>query len=370
MNRIAKGLIHPLRAARYVMRKARFRMGYAPPVQSINVQPTMACNLKCRMCMQHLLLDRKSEYFRVMLKMDHLVRLLDDLGELRPAITLIGGEPMMHPQIREMVTEIKRRNLPLSIQTNGLRLAENADFFIASGVDHISVSLDGNQEINDANRGNGTFDRAVAGIEALLKIRQERNGQSRIGIVATVSDLTYARLSDVADLALSLGVHSVVVSHLTFYNEPETKAQVEESRRRLRKCLGEKLEESVSVFDKYRDCPIGKIDALVLVEQLAIMHEKLNGNIAFSTTPGYPDEEVVRYYTDPYYRRPSRNPCNCVYQTITLASTGDFVQCLGQDYGNIEQRRFKDVWNGPASRRFRREVYFGGRFPVCERCCC
>lgn len=57
---------------------------------------------------------------------------------------LTGGEPLLHPQIDEMVSQIKK--IPgvrsVSLTTNAVMLAQHAKQLKKAGIDSINVSLD------------------------------------------------------------------------------------------------------------------------------------------------------------------------------------------------------------------------------------
>jgi AdoMet-dependent heme synthase len=86
-----------------------------------------------------------------------------------------GGEPFLHPEIRQLV-DLALRIAPLTIVTNGLlfdepTLAWVLDTFESSRYSFdLRVSLDGtSREENDPVRGKGTFEQIVATIQQLAR---------------------------------------------------------------------------------------------------------------------------------------------------------------------------------------------------------
>lgn len=56
---------------------------------------------------------------------------------------LTGGEPLLHPQIDEMVSQIKKIPVSgVSLTTNAVLLAQHANQLKEAGIDSINVSLD------------------------------------------------------------------------------------------------------------------------------------------------------------------------------------------------------------------------------------
>ena len=86
-----------------------------------------------------------------------------------------GGEPFLHPDIRELITMTLEQG-PLNILTNGILIDEEMaiwlgeTFLTARYSLDLRVSLDGSTAAdNDKVRGKGTFNRIIAGIERLAR---------------------------------------------------------------------------------------------------------------------------------------------------------------------------------------------------------
>ncbi len=86
-----------------------------------------------------------------------------------------GGEPFLHPEIREMI-ELTLEHGPLTVLTNGILIdQEMADWLAETFRESrysfdLRVSLDGTTKSeNDALRGRGSFEKIIASIERLHK---------------------------------------------------------------------------------------------------------------------------------------------------------------------------------------------------------
>lgn len=100
------------------------------------VEPTSACNLKCRMCPQREYgvgnAYMPAELYSKTLGYPYIKKL-----------ELSGwGEPFLHPQIINMAREAKARGLTVVATTNGT-MRERMLGAYEAGLDHISVSLEG-----------------------------------------------------------------------------------------------------------------------------------------------------------------------------------------------------------------------------------
>jgi Radical SAM superfamily/4Fe-4S single cluster domain len=108
------------------------------------IETNRNCNIQCRLCYT---LDRSS--VKTLAEIEEEIELALKKRNLQ-TITLLGGEPTLHPQLPEVVASIKRRNLKCQILTNGLVfLDDDEDKLLsrlrASGVDRILLHVDSGQ---------------------------------------------------------------------------------------------------------------------------------------------------------------------------------------------------------------------------------
>ena len=140
-----------------------------PRPYTMSIFPTFACNFKCRYCIQAVPQEeRKNTCNRIMLSLDTYKKLIDDLiqmGEPIPALHFGGhGEPLLHPDIIEMVRYAKEKNAAkmVDIVTNGVLLhREMADGLIAAGVDRLRISIQGLEAQRYKEMCNATVDLAA-----------------------------------------------------------------------------------------------------------------------------------------------------------------------------------------------------------------
>ncbi|MDI6732734.1 MAG: radical SAM protein [Planctomycetota bacterium] len=115
-------------------------MDYQYP-RSFNIEPTSHCNLKCVMCPRQRP-HKKDGY----MKMDLFRKIVDEtLGYGPRSIVLYkDGEPLLHPEIIEMVRYIKQVNPAhnILISTNGLLLTEKlSQALIQNRLDQLHFSI-------------------------------------------------------------------------------------------------------------------------------------------------------------------------------------------------------------------------------------
>ena len=125
---------------------------------------TRACNLKCVHCYNDSGACKADDE----LSTDEAKGVLDDLVQFGvPSVLFSGGEPLMRPDLFELIGYAVERGMRAVISTNGTCITdEMAKRIKHHGVSYVGISLDGIGQVNDRFRGvSGAFERAVAGIK-------------------------------------------------------------------------------------------------------------------------------------------------------------------------------------------------------------
>ena len=134
-----------------------------PPLSTLYMYIAGACNLACHHCWISPHFDPAAASGRFL----PLELACKAVVQGKPlglsSVKLTGGEPMLHPRFREIVSFLADAGLGITIETNGTLLNESlASFLREMGVGCISVSLDGaDATTHEALRGvPGSFHRA------------------------------------------------------------------------------------------------------------------------------------------------------------------------------------------------------------------
>jgi MoaA/NifB/PqqE/SkfB family radical SAM enzyme len=112
-----------------------FKGAYRPV--AAHLVPTRRCNLSCTYCNEFDAVSEPVPTLEVLRRVDRLAALGTGV------ITLSGGEPLLHPDLDEIVVRIRRHGLIATLITNGylLSVARIARLNRA-GLDHLQLSID------------------------------------------------------------------------------------------------------------------------------------------------------------------------------------------------------------------------------------
>jgi hopanoid biosynthesis associated radical SAM protein HpnH len=125
------------------------------------VDPLYRCNLACAGCGK---IQYPEETLKKVLSVDQVLKAIDECGV--PMVNIAGGEPLIHPQIKEMVEAIVARKKFLYVCTNALLLKRKLDLFTPSEYLTFTVHMDGIKEHHDSSVCRpGTYDTAIEGIK-------------------------------------------------------------------------------------------------------------------------------------------------------------------------------------------------------------
>jgi len=139
----------------------------APPLRLVFWETTQACNLACKHCRASAVSWRDPDE----LNFEEACAMMDGMLALgRPVLVFSGGEPLMRPDIFELMAQARKRGLPFALSTNGTLLTDAISDRVAAAMPHrVSISLDGaDAATHDGFRqASGAFEASLQGIRRL-----------------------------------------------------------------------------------------------------------------------------------------------------------------------------------------------------------
>ncbi|MFO0829901.1 MAG: adenosyl-hopene transferase HpnH [Phycisphaerales bacterium] len=151
--------------ATYVL-KQRLRGNRRYPLV-LMLEPLFRCNLACAGCGK---IQYPAHILKRQLTPEQCFKAVEECGA--PMVSIPGGEPLLHPQIKEIVEGLVARRKYIYLCTNALLLQEKleAGWFKPSKYLTFSVHMDGQEENHDfAVCREGTYAKAVAGIRLAVE---------------------------------------------------------------------------------------------------------------------------------------------------------------------------------------------------------
>jgi MoaA/NifB/PqqE/SkfB family radical SAM enzyme len=314
-------------------------VGAAPPGPlMVFVEVTRRCNLRCRHCDIWQTAARDPQLVARELAAAELLGVLRELRGLGLlAVDLFGGEPLLRPDLEEIVRGARALGLHVTVTTNGWLLdPARADALAAAGVSQVLVSLDGSHAaLHDGLRGRpGAFARAVAGLQHV----RLRAPAVHVGVDVVVSRANVDDLPALVDLVADLGLDTL--RFLPYH--------------------------ACYPFERFSDAAL---DALALapadVERLRgilpAVRARLRERDLVTNADAYLDGVV------PWFEgRPPDARCAAGVLVCDINAAGDVFGCypLEDPVGNVRAAPFAELWRREPLRRHRRRLRAG----ACDRC--
>ena len=262
------------------------------------IDPCNACNLRCPLCPTgNQTLQRPTK----MMNFDCFKSIIDQIQNYAIEVNLYNwGEPFLHPKIFDMIRYVQNANIGTTVSSHFNNITdEMIDQMIDSGLEHITVSLDGaSQDVYEVYRVRGKFDDAISALDRLQRRKKEK------------------------------GSHTPIVEW-QFIVMKHNEHQIHEA-----KAIAEKLG-----VEQFRLLSVGlPFDHL---DDLDLASQWISENPDFR---GYHPEAILKrgYLYD--------EPCFYPYRAITINPDGGVAPCCAVyhkkwDFGDVNNQSLSEIWN-------------------------
>ena len=317
------------------------------PVVVWNV--TRRCNLKCLHCYARATAGPAQDELSHQAALD-LLRDLKDFGA--PVVLFSGGEPLLRPDLFELVDRAVAHGMRAVISTNGTLISRDLAWRLKDlGLSYVGISLDGAAAVHDRFRGEtGSFAAAMAGV------RHCREMGLKVGLRFTVSRLNYREVPAIFDLVEEYQLPRICFYHLVYagrgtklvaeaLSHPQTRELLDLICARTRRIFDSGRAAEVLTVDNHADGPylylkLLKEDPRRAAEVLELLKMNEGNNSGRGIGCVSWDGEV---HADQFWRHYS--------------------------FGNVQRRPFGEIWTdltNPLMARLKdKKRYVGGR---CARC--
>ncbi len=283
------------------------------------IEPTNACNLICPMCpTTYASPDTKKGF----ISFELFKKIIDEISDFVLESKLLqGGEPLLHPQIAEMVEYMKLKGVRTEIDSNGTLLTEKlARNLIEAGLDFISFSFDGyDKETYESIRIKAVFDKTIENILVFLEAKKRLKRKN-----------PYVRIK------------SIVQKDKRFSEDKKKK-----------------------FMQRFGGLPVDEFD---ITEAFNWGNEKVAASKVYSL--GKVKKIEINEKNERFY-----HPCQRLWTTMSILWDGTVVPCCQDFYGeyklgNINEKSILEIWNDEPiqllrTKNIKKEVV---DLPLCSKC--
>lgn len=334
-----------------------FLNGWSFPPEMVTILITKRCNFSCVGCSssspQYTKNYKEGEFTTQEFK-----NFIDKIAWFKPGIYFCGGEPTLRNDLYELIKHAKTKGLVTAFTTNGsLLTSQNIKNILDSGVDFISLSLDGAPEHHNKYRGYPkAYEKLTDGLVEFLRqksLRKFKSPSVRITCIINPEDKSDSLF--VLKKAEELGVDEIAFGNLmffpSFYREKQ-KAYIKKTGVGGLHMIGLEVKEDKIPF---------KIDKIGLKN----LYKEIK---RAAKIPTYFVPEKIDYEDFFSFKMPSdKSFCLSPWTIATLLPNGLLTSCQEFILGDTKKESFMSLWNNEKMKKFRK-LRKKGIFPACFRC--
>ena len=313
----------------------------SPELDWVQVEVTSRCNAACIYCPQPLLYRKQHMPFSL------FKQLLPYLGYTNLVYLQGWGEPLLNPDLFDMIHACKGKNKRVGFTTNGMLLSEDViRRLIDLETDIISVSLAGTSPATHNRIRRGTdLTKIIENLERLQRIKTEKGTEypalhfSYLMLAANIHEL-----KGVVEPAKRLGAEQVVCSNLTLIADeamwPEALLNREEEEERFAGVLEGIAEEA------RRENLIFAYGSPILQNQPAHCSENIRSSCVVNVT----GEVSPCVFSSPTLSQPDTQNG---FKPLLHIFRKKPVSCSSISFGNIGKESLTRIWNKKEYEQFR-----------------
>ena len=338
----------------------------------------MTCNEKCKMC--YLFGENRSalndsipgwtKFLKSQMPFDMFTRLVDNIcdNNLDCSFFIMGGEPMLHPDISQMCTYIKEHSKGyVDINTNGTVEFTKYSKLIEAKIDRIIFSLESaHEDEHNAIMGNNTFKKIVNNIISCRKYIYETNAVTKIALNTTIVRDNYERIVDLLDLAVELGVDDLYMNLPMIIPEDDGTKSEEVIKANMN--LDFHTWKGFQIPNCYKEINID-----MMKKNIDILQNKYDASVINVTMVphNFSSHQLDKYFSGEWGNYVTDNKCPSLAYRTTVLPNGDVIPCTvfcDLVVGNINEHSIYDIWENERYNKFR-HLLGDKLLPMCYRCC-
>ncbi len=303
----------------------------------LGMDASTRCNLDCVFCLR-VFVEHPPP---IQVSRDQMKNLAEQAFDGCSGISMsLGAEPLMNTQFEEIVDLFGEYPYVFStMTTNGIPLNERrVRMLVENGYKEICISIDGvNKETYESIRIGANFEKLIENIKRLQEIKHELGSPyPRLKFHFAMMKRNVEELPAYVDMAHDLGVEVIRFQHFIIPNEELMDECLWFEQEKANKYLAEAL-------SKCKEYGI-EVDAPPLFDLTHKSGEK---------------------------KRLRTQQCHWPWKGMLIGHLGEVYPCCqwkGPVFGNINEQRFEEIWNGEAFRQLRQDWITGKLNKYCRNC--
>ena len=331
------------------------RTGELPLPKAAKFEPTMRCNLRCVMCHQN---DRRV-IEKGEMDIDDVRRIIDRLREAGvQAMHVLGGEIFLRKDLFEMFDYLEHQEMFFDLVTNGTLIGEDEarrlkDYRYLTAVD---FSSDGLEEVNDAIRSRGVFNKVVSAIQLM---RDER--PFAITVTCVLNERTAPQFEEFINFFAAEGVDAITFI-LEMFN----------TREEISNSLGfvPDRSERDEFFLNVRSSE-GTLDPNLLehlIEVAGIKTQQTGVVVRVIPSVAHAEPEM---FLNGHLRQDGRALMCGALSKVIIDQYGNVKGCpfINEHFGNLLEVSLEEIWNSESLKAYRKRLLASNLLDICVRCC-
>lgn len=327
----------------------------APP-QLIEIEPTMGCNLKCRMC-HTTYINEPHQY----LDLDKIT----DFTFLKEKIVILGSvfEPFIHPEINRLIDILNKQKCKLVIISNAHNLNKNkVPAIFDSDLDSVTISFDGiTKPVYEKIRLGGDFDLAL---EHITQFRNEFfDRKTFFSINYTVLQSNLHEVISAPSFWEKYNIDLIRFIPMVIRNDNKLlkKESIWVNRNVFFQYLDnaarsiDDLDLRISIMCAYFESPMAKYKFGKRIENGVYKSRKTNRN-----------QRIYHREFEHGIAHGMAIPCKSPFNAARITWDGALNLCHSQPVGNLYENKFSEIWNGSKAIEYR--ISLLKNVEVCEHC--
>ena len=318
------------------------------------LEPTTYCNLHCKMCSRQRKIERGIVPHLKHMKFAAFKKVIDTIRPYKGQISG-QGEPLMNPELPEILTYAVEKGVKISTITNFILMnQELARKIVQSGLNLLKISLDaGTNQTYKEIRGLDKFEEILTKIREFTALRETLGSRTPfLRIQFCVQQDNYHEIASLIPLAKKAGIDAI-------YYQPLELTDFEDHTEELVGSMGKsQLWEEL----KKGQAAAKTFDLAANLDDWLRNFEVFWKKYEWSQDPKKKPAKI------------SNTICLLPWFSVYVTVDGDVKPCcsLSRDrivMGNLFQQPFQEIWNGKKYQNFRKAIH-SGIMPndVCKNC--